>query len=245
MVETAFNIFDVVVIVIVALSALLSFFRGFVKEILSLGAWMGASLITMYYFIDVAEMIQPQVKSSVVASGLAAMGTFIVALIIISIGNSILLKLFKQGKDVGLLDNVMGLCFGVLRACLLISLSYYVFSFAVAEDDMPPWVAEAKTRPYVEQGAHLVAKLAPDYLNEIIPMSDTVDKQENLNHQELIGDVLKQVRKLQLNTQNPDQPITDSSGETLKADELKALIEKTQQQLQEQLQQQQQQAAPQ
>lgn len=236
MVETAFNIFDVIVIVVVALSALLSFFRGFVKEILSLGAWIGASLITMYYFIDVAELIQPQVKSSVVASGLAAMGTFIFSLIVISIFNTILLKLFKQGKDVGLLDNLLGLCFGVLRACLLISLSYYAFSFAVAEDDMPPWVAEAKTRPYVESGAHFIATLAPDYLNEIIPMSETAEEEENLNHQELIGDVLKQVQQLQLNTQNPDQPITDSSGETIRMEELKSLIEQTQQRLQQQQQ---------
>ncbi len=50
MVQTSLNIFDLVVFGILGLSALLSFFRGFVREVLSLGAWVGASLITLYAF---------------------------------------------------------------------------------------------------------------------------------------------------------------------------------------------------
>ena len=34
----------------VGLSALLSFFRGFAREIISLCSWIGASLVTLYTF---------------------------------------------------------------------------------------------------------------------------------------------------------------------------------------------------
>ena len=47
MIETSFNLFDTIVVVTIILSALLSFFRGFVREVLSLGAWVGASIITV------------------------------------------------------------------------------------------------------------------------------------------------------------------------------------------------------
>ena len=171
MVETTFNMFDAAVLGIVVLSALLSFFRGFIREVLSLGAWLGASLVTTYYFLDVAALINPQVKNPAIASGIAAMGLFIFALLVFAIVNAILMKLFKQGKDVGMLDNMLGLGFGVLRACLLISLSYFIFSFFKPEKEYPQWLAEAKTRPYVESGAEIIAKIAPSYLEKLSPKS--------------------------------------------------------------------------
>ena len=43
MIETHLNLFDATVLGILALSCLFAFFRGFVREILSLGAWIGAA----------------------------------------------------------------------------------------------------------------------------------------------------------------------------------------------------------
>lgn len=170
MVETSFNLFDTVVIVIIALSALLSFFRGFVREVLSLGAWVGASIITVYTFPDVALLIEPQIKNPTISSGLAAMGVFVFALMGISIFNALLMRLFKKGKDIGMLDNGLGLVFGVFRACLLVSLGYFIFSFFKPESDYPEWLAEAQTRPYVEAGATMIARVAPKYLSSMSPI---------------------------------------------------------------------------
>jgi len=179
MVETTLNIFDVAVIGIILLSALLSFFRGFVREILSLGAWVGASLITLYTFMDVAQWLGPQVGNPTIASGLAAMGVFIFSLMAISILNALFMRLFKTGKDVGMLDNLLGLGFGVLRACLLISLAYFIFSFFMPEESYPEWMQTAKTRPYVASGAQFVAQLAPSYLENLntpdLPGEDATD----------------------------------------------------------------------
>lgn len=171
MIETSFNLFDTIVLITIVLSALLSFFRGFVREVLSLGAWVGASLITVYTFLDVAALINPQIKNPTISSGLAAMGVFVFSLMIISIINAVLMRLFKKGKDVGMLDNGLGLVFGVMRACLLLSLGYFIFSFFKPESDYPEWMADAKTRPYVESGAVVVAKLAPRYLSDMSPMA--------------------------------------------------------------------------
>ena len=42
------NALDIIVIVVIALSALFAFARGFVKEALSIGAWAGAAAVTLY-----------------------------------------------------------------------------------------------------------------------------------------------------------------------------------------------------
>jgi membrane protein required for colicin V production len=174
MVETSFNIFDTIVLGIVVLSALLSFFRGFVREVLSLGAWVGASLITLYTFMDVAALINPQVNNPTISSGLAAMGVFIFSLMGISILTALMMKMFKQGKDIGMLDNILGLGFGILRACLLISLAYFIFSFFMPEEDYPEWLKTAHTRSYVESGAVIIAKMAPDYLESLTPIKESI-----------------------------------------------------------------------
>lgn len=178
MVETTLNIFDLGVAVILGLSALLSFFRGFIREILSLGAWVGAAIITLYGFPHVAAWLEPQVKNTMVASGLAAMGTFMGSLILISLFNSLLLKYVKTGADVGLLDNGLGLMFGLARGALLISIAYFIMSTLLQEENYPDWVKEATTRPYVEDAAKWVAAVAPQYLKDMSPLDSAAPEPE-------------------------------------------------------------------
>lgn len=167
MVETSMNIFDLGVLVIVGMSALLSFFRGFAREILSLGAWVIASLITLYHFPTVAEWIEPQVKSPTIASGLASMGVFFISLIILNIITGMLVKYIKPGNEIGSIDNIVGLLFGAARGTLIVAVMYFVMTLIIAEKDYPEWVKQAHSRPYVERSARWVASVAPDYVSAI------------------------------------------------------------------------------
>lgn len=172
MVETSLNVFDLIVLLVVGLSALLSFFRGFIREVLSLGAWIGASVITLYAFPHVAEWVRPQVNSDMVASGLAAMGTFLASLIGISIITGLLLKYVKTGADVGLFDNILGLAFGVARGVLLLAIAYFIMGVVIRPEDQPEWIKTAKSKPYVEKAAKWVADVAPSYMDELSPLKE-------------------------------------------------------------------------
>jgi membrane protein required for colicin V production len=168
MVEASLNIFDLGVIIVIGLSALLSFFRGFVREVLSLGAWLGAGIITLYSFPAVSKWLLPQVKSEMVASGLASMGVFICSLILLSILLGVLLKFLKPGSEVGFLDNFIGLLFGVARGVLVVSIAYFVMTIVINEKDLPEWLEGSLTRPYVAKSAAWVAAITPSYMDEII-----------------------------------------------------------------------------
>ena len=56
------NMFDGIVFGVLFLSALVSFFRGFIREFISLLAWIGAALITLYLVEDVAKFLKPYAK---------------------------------------------------------------------------------------------------------------------------------------------------------------------------------------
>lgn len=167
MVEAQVNMFDLVALSILGISALVAFFRGFVREVLSLGAWLGAVVISLYTFPQVAEWLKPQLGEGGIASGLAGMITFMGSLIGLSIINAFLVRFFKAGKDVGVIDNALGLIFGIARGLLLVAIGFYVMSFFFKPEEYPEWIATAQTRPYVEEVAGWIARLAPEYLGEL------------------------------------------------------------------------------
>jgi membrane protein required for colicin V production len=167
MIETHLNIFDAVVIGILGLSCLFAFFRGIVREILSLGAWIGAALVTMYFFPMVGDKLEPHFHNAKVAAGVGTLGIYVTALIGFSIINMLLLKFIKSGAEVGMLDNTLGLFFGLFRGALIISLGYFLITMTSLEKENPDWLRQSVTRPYVERGAVMLKNVAPQYLAEL------------------------------------------------------------------------------
>jgi membrane protein required for colicin V production len=167
MIETHLSIFDAVVLGILLVSCLFAFFRGFVREILSLGAWIGAALVTLYYFPTAAEKLQPHFKSPVVAAGFATLGLYIGSLMVFSLINMFIFKFLKSGDEIGATDNILGLIFGAFRGAFIISLGYFLMAMMLPGDETPDWLKASITLPYVEQGSLMLAKMAPDYLRDM------------------------------------------------------------------------------
>ncbi len=162
------NLFDLIVLTIVGLSGLLSFFRGFVREMMSLGAWVVASVVTLKFLEPASHFVRAQVKSELLSTAIAAIGLFVITLILISIATGMFIKFLKPGEKVGLLDNLAGLAFGVARGVLIVAIIYFVVSkFFADEKSMPDWAKHARTRPFAAEAAAWVGKLTPDYLEAL------------------------------------------------------------------------------
>ena len=183
MIEAEFTYFDLAVMGIMLLSCLFAFFRGFVREILSLGAWIGAGIVTLYWFRDVAELLKPHVKSDMVSGGLSALGLYITSLIIFSMFNAMIMRMMKEGGDIGILDNTLGLMFGAFRGAFVISLGYFLMMTVVNEENAPDWLKNAHTQPYAEQGAIILGRAAPEYLVELTSIKDKVIKDRSMMEQ--------------------------------------------------------------
>lgn len=185
------NLFDLGVILTIGLSALLSFFRGFVREILSLGGWLVASIVTLRFIEPVAGWVKPQVKSEVIASGIAAVGLFFVTLIALSILANGIVKFLKPGDKMGLLDNLAGLAFGAARGALIVGIAFFILTVVMTEKNYPDVVKNAYTRPYAAQMAKWITALTPDYLNKVTKRS----KEESSDVEDTAKDGLKAMQK--------------------------------------------------
>lgn len=189
MIQTSLNVFDAIVFAIMAISCLHAFFRGFVREVLSLSAWALAGVVTLYFFPSVAEHLQPKLKNPVVAAGFATLGIYTVSLMCFSLLNTAILKFIKSGTDVGLLDNALGMMFGALRGAFLLSLGFFMMTCAMPEEEYPKIIKTSISMPYVEKGAVILAKAMPKYMRDLSSLNKRIIDAENEKSGSAIGKI--------------------------------------------------------
>jgi len=153
---------DIVVIVIILLSALFALIRGFVKEVLSVAGWVGAAFVTLYLFHTVTPWFRSFIAIPWLADAAAGVAIFVVSLVVLSaISHAIALRVHQSSFSA--LDKSLGLVFGILRGVVIVCLGYLALGWAVSSpDDYPSWVKEAKTAPIVERGARMIEQLIPE-----------------------------------------------------------------------------------
>jgi membrane protein required for colicin V production len=168
------NPVDVLVAIILLLSAILAFSRGAVREVLGVGAWVGAALATVFGFRHLQPFVRDLIESQLVADGVTALAIFLVALIVLVVVSQVIASRV-QGSRLGALDRSLGFVFGLVRGAALICLAYMLFIWAMAEEDRPTWIAKAKTMPYMIRGAEAIRSVIPDEFEE--KAASTVRKQ--------------------------------------------------------------------
>ncbi len=155
------NWFDFAVLGLLALSGLLAMARGFVKELLSLAGWIIAAIVTFLALPYVREPVRNIVKSQTIADIGSGIVIFLVVLVICGLVTHALTRRLPSGTF-GFVDGLLGLVFGLARGALLVSLAYLLLNFAFKSDNLPPWVQEAKTKPYLDEGREILQRLNPE-----------------------------------------------------------------------------------
>ena len=157
---------DIIVLIVVAISALLAFTRGFAKEVLSLLGWVGAILTTIFVFPYVEPYALDSIGNKWLARIATCVGVFIVALVVLSIFSNFISKSIQESFISGL-DRALGIIFGVFRAWVLLSILYIAISiFYEQEEHIPPDMRSAKSAPAITLGADILWSLLPDRLRQ-------------------------------------------------------------------------------
>ncbi|NKB58937.1 MAG: CvpA family protein [Alphaproteobacteria bacterium] len=155
-----FEIVDVVIVVILIISGLLAYFRGLVREVLSLATWIGAAAAAGYGFAYAQPYVREVIAIKAVADIVTGVALFVVALVILTLLNHVISGRVKDSA-LGAADSGLGFLFGLLRGALLISVAYIAATWFWTDDELAPYLAEARTMPYVKQSA--------DFLRQIVP----------------------------------------------------------------------------
>ena len=155
------TLLDLIVVAVTLFSALLAMVRGFSREVLAVASWVAAAAAAFFLYKSVVPLVRPYIDSETVATIAAAGIVFVIVLIIVSL---ITMKLadFIIDSRVGALDRALGFVFGAARGLLLLVVAMLFFNWLVAENQ-PEWVANAKSKPWLESlGGQLIAAMPED-----------------------------------------------------------------------------------
>lgn len=161
--DGSLSAFDGIGFTIVLVSGLLALVRGFVREALSVTAFVAASLATLWSlpaFIGPArEMIDPDWVAPLAVGGLI----FIIIYLAVTFVTSSLSKGLAKGEDVNVVDRTLGFVFGVVRGLVLLGLAVIFLAATFGENGRPPsWVTTARIYPVVNATARALQVLAPE-----------------------------------------------------------------------------------
>jgi membrane protein required for colicin V production len=157
-----FGIIDICFVAILVISGILAYIRGFVREVLSVAAWVGAALVTLYGYHYVQPYAHRYIENEAIANAAAGGVLFIGSLIVFSVIASALSRSVRESAASGF-DRSLGFAFGVLRGVVLVSLLYLSAAAFWDHDKMPSAILKARTYPLIDGSAKILLALVPDH----------------------------------------------------------------------------------
>lgn len=131
---------DIVIVAIILISTLISLFRGFVKESISLATWLLAGVLAVRYMDVLAALLESSIESVTIRMAAAFAVLFIVTLIIGAIVNYIVSQLVSK-TGLGGTDKALGMVFGLGRGVLIIVMLLLLAGLTPMPEE--PWWKES------------------------------------------------------------------------------------------------------
>lgn len=152
----AWAVFDVVIIGLMVLSAVMSIGRGLVREAFSVIAFaiggLAAWLCVRYLEPFLKPLISPSGPSVLPAAILVVLGFFAAYSLAAFLGSR-LSKLIHASPEIGAIDRIAGAAFGLARGLLAAVLFILLMHQVVRPGEEPDWIAKSISYPYLNVAA--------------------------------------------------------------------------------------------
>ncbi|MDF2182956.1 CvpA family protein [Neptuniibacter sp. CAU 1671] len=136
---------DWTILVIIAISSLISLKRGFVREALSLLTWISAFIVARLFSQSLDVVLQPYIETPSVRWGAAFAILFIATLVIGALLNK-LISMLVDATGLSGTDRVLGIGFGAARGGLIVVVLVALVRMSPAIND--PWWQESQLIPH-------------------------------------------------------------------------------------------------
>lgn len=158
-------------IIIVSISAALSLHRGFVKEALSLAAWIVAFVIAKLFSGHLAPLFVDYIATPSVRWIAAFVILFVATLFISALINKLVVEIIRI-TGLTSTDRIFGMVFGTARGLLiLVAIVYGLQNTAVPND---PWWQDSMLMPHLELIADWARKTLPGATNYVLSYTNNL-----------------------------------------------------------------------
>jgi len=160
---------DIFLIVVMLISGLLAMVRGFMREVLSIVAWVAAAGAAFYLFPRLLPYATQYFGgwNEWLVKGLVVGGVFLATLIIVSIFT---VKLSDKILDsrIGALDRSLGFLFGLARGLVIVVVAFVFFNWLVPQKSQPEAIKNARSRVVLQGTGDWLESLLPENLDTYI-----------------------------------------------------------------------------
>jgi len=139
---------DYGILSVIAVSALLSVFRGFVREAISLASWIVSIIVAIAFTDDIAELLGPYLSVPSVRLIVAFFGLFVITLFVGGLVSSLMGKLIDKTGLSGT-DRAAGMLFGIVRGVGIVAVLVLLAGLTPLPND-PWWNASLFIPRFVE-----------------------------------------------------------------------------------------------
>ncbi len=153
---------DLILLVVMLVSAMLAMIRGFMREVLSIAAWAVAALCAIYFSARFAPMVKSYFNlSDTPANVIAAAALFLLTLLVVSVITVRISDMILDSR-VGALDRTLGFLFGLGRGLLIVVVAFLFFDWLVPARSQPAWVQSAKSKVVLQSTGDWLKGMLPD-----------------------------------------------------------------------------------
>ncbi|HZS63303.1 MAG TPA: CvpA family protein [Xanthobacteraceae bacterium] len=153
---------DLILLIVMLVSAMLAMIRGFMREILSIAAWVIGAVAALYFYGRLGPLVKSYVNvSDTVGNVIAAGGIFLVTLLVVSVITVRISDMILDSR-VGALDRTLGFLFGLARGLFIVVVAFVFFDWLVPAKSQPTWVQNAKSRLVLQSTGDWLKSLLPD-----------------------------------------------------------------------------------
>ena len=176
------TLLDIILLIIMLVSALLAMVRGFMREVLSIASWGAAALLTVYAYPRLLPVVKQYINHDIAAAAVVIAGVFLGTLLIVSV---VTIKISDMILDsrVGALDRTLGFLFGLGRGLVIVVVAFLFFAWLVPADKQPEWVRNAKSRVVLQSTGDALMSMLPDdpegYLRKLKRPREEQDPQDS------------------------------------------------------------------
>jgi membrane protein required for colicin V production len=209
---------DLIILAVLAISAVLAWGRGFVHEVLAIGGWIGAIFVTIYAFPYARPFARQLIAVELLADIAAGMVIFVVSLGVFSIVTRALSRRV-QDSALNVLDRSLGFLFGLVRGVVLVALAYIGLEWMMPAGEHPQWLRNARAMPAVEITADTLRSMVPGRAptgRALVPPSNTT------------GNILHDMLTVRPQNQDAAGSTSDGAYDRKERSELDRLIDRSQ-----------------
>lgn len=166
MAEMSLTVFDMTVLFVVGVSALLALLRGLVRESLSIVVWILSALIAYVAFPELRQFVGTYIANVWIADAITLIVVFLAPLVCLKIVAMVIADSVPSGLF-GSFDRILGAGYGFARGAIIVSIAYLGLSLVNEPENHPTWIKDAQFLPYVHDGAELLASWVPEEMLDV------------------------------------------------------------------------------